>query len=284
MSGFEHLQQLHCMWINVDFSTERAARFETYTAPIFGSHQRISAVPIPTQDAELQAEADAHHQAAAYTRQYNDPRGFFSSSEFYKKKFMDVDASGHVKKGYVKTYAKTRSLMKSVAGALKMGMEAGWDRWIVAEDDAIPRSLEYAQWPTPPEDADIAVWGGAFPRQGALNDNAMYLAGHPFKWRALEGRHRAEYAHVWEVNQAGAAAMLEALRTHYMNLDNSWWYAFDMCTAYAMRPGAFVQTGASERNQKKSSDKYVGIYRKDMADAWIEKYGKYIDAERKKIA
>lgn len=236
-----HLASLPCVWINLDESVERREAWTRLSAPLFHSAYRLRATPVSeVPDERFEAFI------AGWKRTVHEvlPRIGTSSGEMF------IQRGGVPKMKYDSHTRRAQcALTESHVRALRWGLDAGWDRFVVSEDDAVPRSTAYdLLTPVPPSEADIAVHGGALAMAGHASDNTRFVQRRPHRWVPIARPFNSLCATVYEVTRRGAKAVVRAVEEHPMLIDHTWGFAFLEVSSFAIYPNIFPQAGRSTRN------------------------------------
>lgn len=185
----ERLAALPGVYINLDRAEEKREGFERDVAPLLGECVRLPAVDgreIPDE------EAAQWHVRARVNK---------AGPDAYPKKWS------------YKTWETARGTLGCVRShrlAMLMGLERGWDRWIVFEDDAVPR-LDMLDMRWSLDEPDFVGWGGVMLAAHSTDDQ-IYRKGTKHRWKQLDARHDLYYgAHAYEVSPEFADGYAEIL-------------------------------------------------------------------------
>lgn len=246
-SALDHLASLPVYVINPDSFTERLEQFTRETAPLFKEVRRVSAV-----------DGTGGHQRERAEEWLAMIRSSYEKDALERQLFTQIrDYRGTVVPYLVHTYSCAYALYESVMMALQLGIESGDDRFVICEDDAVPRRQVLAEEDA--SDADIAVWGGML-RMGAYNtDTAAFLAGRQSRWCEITSSKNHYIATTYEVTSRAAERLLEDMDRFPMPADISWWYTAmrDDVKMTSLRPMGFVQHGLQIRRYKNRNQQGV---------------------------
>lgn len=239
----EYLANLPMLFISVPEHKERRAQFMENTAPLFKSVTWVEAHPI----VDVVEEANDFIRRVQWSREHCDPEGWFRETNIFGiKSFRSATKRA-------REYAVVRSLSLSTLKACIMARELGYERFMLMEDDAFPRHDIIEQMALPPDDADMAVWGGAYGNGGIKGDNHRYLSGQEPRWVVI-GRKRF-FTQAYEMTAHGASVLEKAYRNHFYAADMTWWYAHREMPSYVVYPSAFIQRGGSTRAVRFNPDR-----------------------------
>lgn len=252
MSARDHLKSLPAVVINVPTSTEKLRAFRSHVEPLIGELYIQPAAPIIDKRAEAFAWRDMILDSVAS----KDPRGHYERVKVFRA--QDKTLERPLKQ---LEYAATYSLYRSVIAVLQFGIQSGFERFVIFEDDAMPRLDRIDELDAPPVDADLAVWGGAMKMGAHKADDKRYLEGRKSPWKRINSAYDRYIATAYEVSQEGARAHLAALLEHPHAVDCSWWYTMEAVPSYHIDPTAFVQVGVSDRIASRTIIR-EGVYRR----------------------
>lgn len=137
----------------------------------------------------------------------------------------------------------------SHARAIETGLELGLDRFLILEDDAVPRADIIEATPDPDTEG-IYVWGGAIPMSSTRVDAMKYWTRGPWDksdWitvdRTPKGLRRRYGAQAYEITPSVAPRFLELYLdpAHRAPADCTWHYAMLEIPTYRLDPCAFGQ-------------------------------------------
>lgn len=241
MHGLDRMKELPALWINRPQDTDRAEIFLRETAPLFKSAYPITPHVFPETNLQVATEyvAICHR-----TRKYLDPAGYFDVIGQYRASQPTLATRPKLAAEYMATY----SLFLTVVHALTFGVEMGYDRFMILEDDAVPRQGTLFHTDSTP-DSDLLIWGGAVRRANVRRDEKQYRDYKLPAWVKIGGGDQRYFAHAYEVTAKGARTLIDTMMNHPMTADTSWWYAFSELNAHALEPMAFVQQGPSIRTR-----------------------------------
>jgi len=241
MHGLDRMKELPALWINRPQDTDRAERFLRETAPLFASHHPIT--PTIFEQTDLQIASD-FVAMCANTRKYADPAGYFDVIGQYRASQPTLKSRPKLAYEYRATY----SLFLTVIHALTFGVEMGYERFMILEDDAVPRrDVLFHTEPIP--GSDLLIWGGAVRRANVRRDERQYLSYKHPSWVKVNGGDQRYFAHAYEVTAHGARTLIRTMTEHPMTADTSWWYAYHELNAHTLEPMAFIQQGPSIRTR-----------------------------------
>lgn len=246
MTALDYLKQLPAVWINLERSPDRAEQFERMTAPLFAASYRMVAY-----DGLLHYDPDTAAfawrdgvkrtlETSAWWKEFGKPVTNFQAGN----KYLNAQRKAR------ELYACTLAVFYSHQAAIKMGYDTGWDRFMVLEDDAIPRSDAMSRLEAPSA-SHFNVWGGAIPMAGHKSDNRMFNEGKKMGWVDLPKGNKLDKlycATAYELTHDAAGIMLGHMSENPLPFDISWWYAMDAVGGQRLVPTGFIQTGVSERS------------------------------------
>lgn len=238
-NGLEYLGDLPLFWINLERSRDRRTHMDERVVPLFNVYEsgHVSAIDA-SEVTEIEADEfvtgwqELWDKSSTFLHYANRPPG---------DRFRMATQKANIAIG------------RSHRKALLRGVLDNHARFMVAEDDIVPRStLLNGEVPLPPVDADVAIWSGGLPMAGTGQDDYLFEKGTPHRWVAVRGRdaYNALGAGCYEVTQAAACRLIELTKTVPMSWDHAWGAAFQGMTVYRLRPNAFAQAGESVRNGK----------------------------------
>lgn len=235
----KHLARLTCVWINLDESTERAAAWTSTCAPLFRATRRQRGVPVSeVTDEQFEDFIVGWKRTFAETL----PNVADRTEMFVQR--------GSVPKTRYDSHTRRAqcALTRAHVLALRWGLDAGLERFVVSEDDAFPRvTVHHLDTPVPPRDVDIAVHGGALAMAAHAADDRRFAAGHPHRWVPVRRPFNALCATTYEVTRRGAEAILRAVAEHPMLIDHAWGFALRDVPSAVVYPNIFPQVGVSTR-------------------------------------
>ena len=189
MTAREHLSQLPMYYINLDKDVSRHTGFLTEMAPLFGSATRIAGIEGWTLPDE---------EVVAFRLRHAEHAGKPAPTKWTERVWR-------IARGML-------GCSRSFQLALRTGLEAGHERFVLCEDDARPR-LELLDIVEPPG-GDMVGWGG-MQFAAAATDDALFLSGKPHRWKPLDkpqhGSHGFFCMHCYEVTPRFAEALLEVM-------------------------------------------------------------------------
>lgn len=237
----QYLAEIPVLWISLDRATDRMRQWYGHCNYLFGGAYRVPAVDA----SEISVSQIDNHIDATRNAFLRDPN-------MVKFKYPAPNPTSKVSRRTARVNAAVRL---SHLRALSWGIESDFDRFLIAEDDLMPRSSLFNEdIPLPPTDSDISIWSGALPRFNVSQDNARFEAGYPSKWRPIEGDDvwRSFGAELYEVTRETAIFMHEIISKpeHDIAYDHAWSYALCALDGYRLTPRAFAQIGKSYRNHK----------------------------------
>lgn len=236
----EYLGDLPLYWINLGRSKDRRQHMDANTVPLFHDYdsEHVSAF-----DASEISEIEADKFVTDWQQFWavNESNLHYANRPPGDKFRMETQKAN---------IAIRRSHLK----ALKRGVYALQARFVVAEDDIMPRStLLNGEVPLPPADADVAIWSGGLPMAGVGHDSDLFEQGKPHRWvKVHDGRDKYNLlgAGCYEVSLMAAERIIDVVPGIPMSWDHAWGAAFQGLTVYRLRPNAFAQVGPSVRNGK----------------------------------
>lgn len=246
MTALDYLKNLPAVWINLDRSPERADQFNRMTAPLFAAAHRVRAYDgLTDYDPDTAAFAWRDGvlrtlETSTWWREFGKPIGNFQAGDKYLKSQRKAR----------ELYACTLAVFYSHQAAIKIGYDTGWDRFMVLEDDAVPRSDALSRV-TAPYGKPFNVWGGAIPMAGHKSDNAMFNAGKRMDWQTLPEGNKLDKlycATAYELTHDAAGVMLDHMNECPLPFDISWWYTMNAVGGQRLVPTGFIQTGVSDRS------------------------------------
>lgn len=240
MNALEHIRDsVPTLVINVPESVSRWQQFMTLTRSSLGEVYQFPASPIIDQRAEAFEWRDLVRESQAANEKYSNVKVFLAQD-----KTLEREAKQH-------EYAATYSLYRSTISALKYGLECGWSRFMIMEDDAVPRIDVLTSLTSPPPSSELIVWGGAIPMGAHNTDGKRYLEGRQSAYKIIKKPAINRYiATAYEVTRSAAEAHLYHLTTAPHAVDCAWWYTMDSADSLWVDPVAFVQQGQSDRIDK----------------------------------
>jgi GR25 family glycosyltransferase involved in LPS biosynthesis len=248
VNALDYLKQLPAVWINLERSPARAEQFSRMTAPLFAA-----AYHVPAYDGVKHYDPDTAafqwRDAMLDTVQNKDDRGIWTTVT----NFQAGDKYLKSQPGARALYACTMAVFYSHLKAIQYGYDAGWERFVVLEDDAVPRTQALASCPAP-QPSHINVWGGAIPMAGHKSDESVFQAGRTMAWDPLPSGKRLDKlycATAYELTREAAKTFLERVTPRPLPFDIAWWYPMDVLGGYRLVPTGFIQTGVSERSGSK---------------------------------
>lgn len=246
MTALDYLKRLPAIWINLDRSPDRAEQFERLTAPLFGAAHRLAAY----DGCDYDAMAAYQFRDAVTASIANDPLDLFSTVNNFQagNKYLERNPKTRT------LYGCTMAVFFSHMRAIKWGLESGWERFMVLEDDAVPRTVAMNRLAAPPEGSHINVWGGAIPMAGHKSDNRVFNEGKQLAWNPLPKGKRLDKTYcatAYELTREAAVAFVMEVENRPMPFDIAWWYPMEIMGGHRLQPTGFVQTGISERSGSK---------------------------------
>ena len=237
-TALEYLGDLPLYWINLDRSKERRQHMFDVVEPLFlyGS-ERIDAIE-------------------GYTVSELETDQFVTNWQVYWEENRDQLTYANRPPGdrfRMGTQKANIAIRRSHLKALRHGILNEQARFVVAEDDIMPRSTLFSgEVPLPPADADVAIWSGGLPMAGVGHDSDLFEAGRPHRWVRVKDSFcfNALGAGCYEVSNAAAHHLIDRAGHVPMSWDHAWGAAFQRLTVYRLRPNAFAQVGPSVRNGK----------------------------------
>lgn len=250
MSYISYAKNLPAFWINLDSSTERAARWSENCGPIFANHTRVSAVnALDVSDDELDDFVERWRANVAE----NVP--VFASMN--PKWNMYVLRRSAPSPGYRReTRRGELAIVMSHRKALIAGLRAGFKRFVVSEDDALPRRqlINMLTTPAPPNEKDIVIHAGGLGLASHKSDDQAYtrvlMQRNKFAWQPVVQPFNSLCATLYEVTRRGAETLLHVTEKYTASYDQSWSFALASVSSVVARPGLFAQAGASDRNPR----------------------------------
>jgi len=246
MNVLQYFSELNALWINVDAHTDRAERFERDISPMFKSSTRMSANPIVDVVAEANEFSHTTFELHKLNNTLNIRPQWPSATDIYFRTEKDPK---------VREWAATRSLTITTYRALTYGLDMGWDRFIMFDDDAFIRRDMLHETPLPPEDSEFSMWGGGYLLSKLFaGDNQAYENFVTPKWERIRTKDAVLCTHAYEMTRKGAEAFRESIREHYGPVDHrALWYTHGKVTSYALRPNLFAQGDFSRRGNEVAS-------------------------------
>lgn len=237
MNALAYLRTMPAVFISVPASTDKQYRFAQNVKPHLREVYMQPAAPI----VDARAEAFAWRDLIVNSKESMDPKGHYERVKVFcaKDKTLEQPKKQH-------EYAATYSLYRSVQAALSFGLLMGWDRFMVFEDDAMPRLDLLKQVGAPPQ-GDLNVWGGAMKMGAHKADDRRYMAGESTSWKRITSSYDRYIATAYEVSADGASSYLRSLKNHPHAVDCAWWYTMDEVPSYRLDLAGFVQVGRSDR-------------------------------------
>lgn len=239
-----YIAGLNAVYINVDASTDRNEQWLTHNEHAYARVHRLSAFTgndvddrmlddfiagwVDTAETQLTRFADRY---STYVLAKSTPRGRFN------REIKRVQCA----------------LTMSHLAAIQLGLDAGWDRFVVSEDDAIPRySVLRGLVPAPPSGYDVVVHGGAFQLASQRNDDQQYESsvlrrGKPHRWLEIAAPFNALCATTYEVNRVAAQHLIDHFAAHPITFDFGWSFTLEHLRSVVARPAVMVQYGRSDR-------------------------------------
>jgi hypothetical protein len=237
--ALDHLGDLPLFWINLDVSRDRRDHMNEHVVDLFHPYEseHVSAV-----HASEVTEIEADEFVTSWQRLWAD-----HGNELHYANRPPGD------KFRMNTQKANIAIRRSHLKALQRGIFANQARFVVAEDDIMPRNtLLNGEVPLPPADADVAIWSGGLPMAGTGQDDYLFKKGTPHRWVRVQGRdaYNALGAGCYEVTKEAADHIMSVAGRVPMSWDHAWGKAFQDLTVYRLRPNAFAQVGPSVRNGK----------------------------------
>lgn len=249
MNAFEYLQTLPVLCINVPASTHKWEQFMTLTRPHLGETvYQFAASPI----VDMEKEAYEWRDLVMGTKHFRDPDGLYEKVNVFQAldKTLQRPKKQH-------EYAATYSLYRTTMQAMEYFLSWGIDRFLLLEDDAVPRYEALREVPAPPQDTDLRIWGGAIPMGAHNHDNQQFLGGSNPQWKHIKSPKGLYMTTAYEVTRDGAKAHLEELAAHPHAVDCSWWYTMKKVQSCRLSPVGFVQYGPSDRIERSKEGVFV---------------------------
>jgi GR25 family glycosyltransferase involved in LPS biosynthesis len=244
MTALEYLKDLPCFFINVETATARYDQFMTVTAPLFGEVNQV-AVEETLDDGNAYAWRDMTKR----TVEDNDQDLFGIETSFTaSNKHLGTNPKTRL------LYARTMSVYHSHRLALARGLRSGHERFMILEDDAVPRvkALEWCK--QPPLDSTFNIWGGALKMGAHKTDNRAFQRAGRIQWQPIQQDpsfiRRLYCATAYELTANAADIMLEDTARHPIQFDVCWWYSMLGLGAERLVPTGFVQHGPSLRSTR----------------------------------
>lgn len=248
MTAIDYLKQLPALWINLERSPTRADQFERMTAPLFAAAYRVNAYD-GVKHYDPDTAAFQWRDAMVNTTQNLDDRGIWSTVT----NFQAGDKYLKSQPGARALYACTMAVFYSHLAAIKLGYDTGWERFMVLEDDAVPRTVALNRVRDVP-DGHVNVWGGGIPMAGHKSDNTVFNSGKGLEWQTLPSGKKLDKlycATAYEITREAAECFLTDVAVRPLPFDIAWWYVMDKLGGSRLVPTGFVQTGISDRSGSK---------------------------------
>lgn len=244
MTALDYLKQLPALWINLDRSPHRAEQFERMSAPLFAAAYRVRAFDgVGHYDPDT--AAFQWRDAVSRTLEEN-PHGLFSKVKNFQA--GDKYLKSHEKARVL--YSSTMAVFYSHLAAIKLGLDTGWDRFMVLEDDAVPRTVAMNRLEAP-DPAHINVWGGAIPMAGHKSDDRSFQEGKKMGWETLPSGPKLDKlycATAYELTREAAQCFVDHVESRPQAFDIAWWLPMHLMGGQRLVPTGFVQTGVSDRS------------------------------------
>lgn len=237
----EHLKSLPVFWIHLERATERAEQWRTRTAGLFRKAIKVTAVDGLTDITD--DEARAH---LVGTR-----RAFLDNDEIKSFKYQLPTSRSSLKTAKVNAAVRLSHRL-----ALIEAINSGEPRFLIAEDDLVPRSSLFGRdadaVPLPPTTSQFSIWSGGLPRFNIARDDDLYRAGHSHEWQHVAGRNAFSCfgAELYELDRETAAYVLGVTASYDVAWDHAWSFAIRNLETWRLRPRAFAQVGQSYRNSR----------------------------------
>lgn len=250
MSALDYLKTLPVVVINVPTSTRRWGQFCSMSLPLFGEAVRFPASPI----LDARAEALEWRDMVRYSVQGGgDPLGLFNR----EGAFLALDKTLE-REQKQREYAATYSLFRTTIQVCQFALSQGWERFAIAEDDAVPRLDVLDALGAPPPGSEMTIWGGAISGGAHKWDSREYLSGKQGRYVRIKQPKGLYNATLYEMNLRAASLQIEKLMAHPHGIDCSWWYTMrELEECWRIFPTAFVQYGQSDRIKRPRFDAYT---------------------------
>lgn len=238
-AALQYLGGMPVYWISLARAEERRAQWYHATDFVFGHSTRVEAVDARDLS-DAQVEAHLRATIEAFTTDPNlvpfryPPPSMTSARSRYTARVNAAVRLSHLR-------------------ALEAGIKSGFPRFLVAEDDLVPRT---ALWnedvPVSPLASQLSVWSGALRRFTIADDEAAWRAGQPLRWAPIVGTQVfcAFGAELYEVTRDAAIFMVDTISRHDLAWDHAWGFAMRDLETWRLKPRAFAQIGKSYRNHK----------------------------------
>lgn len=232
----KYLKIFPLYWINLDRSKDRARAMEEMILPMFKTATRVPAV-----DGMAEVTDDEALEFANEWKRMWEARGHL----------MTAANKPPGENPRLQTQRYNVAIKRSHLKALQAGIDSGFGRFFVAEDDIVPRST-IDTVPTPPGDCEVAIWSGGLPMASVRTDDDVFVAGRPHTWVRIEEQDcfNCLGAGLYQVTRAAAQHLQGVVSCHPMSWDHAWGFALQGLVTYRLRPNAFAQAGESVRNGK----------------------------------
>lgn len=239
----EHLKTLPAYVITLGRTPERLAQFTTETSGLFKSTWPVMG---------FDAQAARPHLVHEWQVEQYETFKLYATDMLRKKPdpptYMSLERAS-TWRAVSTTYAVYWSHLRALRG----GIDAMHHRFIVCEDDIVPRSsLMQGDVPLPPEDSQFTIWSGALPRANLKADSHAYASGRPHKWVKVEkGVTPLLFgAGAYEVTFEAALHLYNTASDLQGQFDVVWALAMGEYPTYRVTPEALAQVGQSARISK----------------------------------
>jgi len=240
MTALTYLKDLPVLWMNLDKSIERADQFRSLTKPLFGESHRISA--IDGRNSSDDTRAYVWRDMVRRTHE-NDANGMFEHIRNFSATDEKLDHNRALRQKYSCTYA----LYETALLTLKTARGLGYQRFMVMEDDAVPRINALSETDEPSSEHQFNVWGGMIRMGAQKTDDARFLTGARLKWHTIHDPRMMFCATAYEVTSYAASWLLRDFIMRPTAVDVSWWYTMINIPAQRLMPVGFTQFGQSDR-------------------------------------
>ncbi|QBZ72734.1 glycosyltransferase [Gordonia phage GodonK] len=135
-------------------------------------------------------------------------------------------------------------VLRAHARAVQEGLEFGYERFVIMEDDAAIRTDMFIRIDTPPENAGFVGWGGLL-MLGFKSDDDQWASGGQGSWKQLNGRSAYYGAHCYELTRPAAEYLLALYQKEDATSDDAWHGLFDYTPSYRCAPQIVTQLSGS---------------------------------------
>lgn len=241
--ALDHLKALPAFVLTLRRTPERLAAFTAQAAPLFAS-----VTPFMGFDAQDAVRDSVHHWRLHQHRVFTEhvPQMLVRRPGTPRRDELDRSATWRAAST---TYAVYWSHMRMLEAALK----SGHPRFVLCEDDIVPRSsLLAGAVPEPPVFGEFNIWSGAIPRATLKADSDSFTQGTPHSWVAVPAKVTPLLfgAGCYELTRDAAHHLWVTAQANPGQWDVVWALAMGHGETYRCAPEALTQVGQSARMSK----------------------------------